>query len=237
MTADRERVDVESRLARRDDGYKPPPVNGPDMDPQEFVDAVREDNRTALSRLGSSKALYADTGGELEDEAVLGAAADRAHHAAEAFEAWGADESHGGAADLFAATADSERDHVETIADERGGYEPGDPPAVARHLRTVEGTAARLGAFVGWALAADNNAGQVVGYFVGQASPRTANAFRDLGEDYEAYLADAREVLANACGDDDRERAREAAGDAVAADYDDYFETLESLGVNPKPVC
>ncbi|PSP32394.1 rubrerythrin family protein [Halobacteriales archaeon QH_10_67_22] len=204
------------------------------MDPSEFVDAVREENKTALSRLGASKALYADTGGDLEDDAVLRAAADRAHHAAAVFETW-ADEESGAVADLFASAAASERDHVETVADHLDGYDPGDPPGVATHLEGVGDTDGRLGAFVGWVLAAGNNADQVVGYFVGQASPRTASTFREVSGDYDDYLDDAAAVVTETV--DDPERAREAAGAAVQADYDDYFETLEAMGVNPKPVC
>jgi len=208
------------------------------MDPQAFVDAVREDNKTPLSRLGASKALYADTGGEMDDEAVLAAAGDRAHHAAETLEGWADDESADAVADLFATAAETERDHAETVGDEHGDYEPGDPPAVQTHLRTVEGTVERVGALVGWALAAGNNADQVVGYFVGQASPMTASTFREVSDDFDGHVEGASEVLATVCeSDDDWERAREAAGETIAADYDDYFETLEELGVNPKPVC
>jgi hypothetical protein len=219
-----------------DDGFKPTPADRSGMNAQEFVDAVREDNKTPLSRLGASKALYADTAGEMDDDAVLAAAADRARHAAETFETW-ADEAEGEAADLFAAAAETERDHAETAADERGDDEPGDPPGVQTHLRDVEGTVERLGAFVGWALAAGNNTDQVVGYFVGQASPMTAGTFRDLSDDHDDFLERASAVLDAVGEGDDWERAREAAGEAIAADYDDYFETLESLGVNPKPVC
>jgi hypothetical protein len=204
------------------------------MDASEFADAVREDNKTALSRLGSSKALYADTGGNLEDEAVLAAAADRTAHAAETLETWAA-AADGEVAELFAETADRERDHVETIRGELGEYEAGDPPAVQTHLREVSGTDERLGAFVGWALAAGENASQVVGYFVGQASPGTASTFREVAGDYDDYVAAAVDALA--ADVDDWDAASEAAAAAVQADYDDYFETLESLGVNPKPVC
>ena len=207
------------------------------MDQEAFLDAVREDNRTALSRLGASKALYADTAGEIDDGSVLAAAGDRAHHAAETFGAWADDETDPDAADLFAAAAETERDHVETIAGEHGDYDPGEVPAVQTHLRGVEGTVERLGAFVGWALAAGNNTDQVVGYFVGQASPGTASTFRDVSDDHDEHVDSAGAVLADTCEEDDWERAREAAGAAIEADYDDYFETLESLGVNPKPVC
>ncbi|QLH76032.1 rubrerythrin family protein [Halosimplex rubrum] len=204
------------------------------MDSQEFVEAVREESATPLSRLGSSKALYADTEGEMDDDAVLGAVADRARFAAERFDAW-ADAESGDVSELFADAAATERDHAEAAADERGEYEPGEPPAVVAHLEGVSGTAERLGAFVGWALAAGNNADQVVGYFVGQASPRTASTFRAFGDDYDEYVERASELLA--AETEDPENAVAAAAAAIEADYEDYFETLEELGVNPKPVC
>ncbi|PSQ14952.1 rubrerythrin family protein, partial [Halobacteriales archaeon QS_7_69_60] len=49
----------------------------------------------------------------------------------------------------------------------------------------------------------------------------------------------ATELLAARCGDDDErwEQAREAASGAIQAAYDEYTERLESMGVNPKPVC
>ena len=207
------------------------------MNAQEFVDAVREDSKTPLSRLGASKALYADTAGEMDDDSVLAAVADRAHHAAETFETWAEEES-GEVADLFSAAAGTEREHAETAGEEHGDYEPGDPPGVQVQLRGVEGTVERLGAFVGWALAAGNNTDQVVGYFVGQASPMTASTFRGESDGHDDHVEDASEALESVCdGDEDWERAREAAGAAIAADYDDYVETLEGLGVNPKPVC
>ncbi|MFB6088126.1 MAG: rubrerythrin family protein [Haloarculaceae archaeon] len=207
------------------------------MDASEFTDAVRDENRTALSRLGSSKALYADTEGEMNAETILGAAADRAYHAAETFAAWADEESDEEAGDLFSSVAASERDHHETIVDERGEHEPGDPPAVQQHLRGVEETTARLGALVGWALTATRNTDQLVGYFVGQADPQTASTFRDISGDQEEYVDDAAGVLADVVADEEREDALAAASDAVQADYDAYFETLESLGINPKPVC
>lgn len=208
------------------------------MDGEQFVEAVREENRTALSRLGSSKALYADTGGEMDDDTVLTAAADRAHAAAETFDAWADDESHGEVQELFGSVAAAERDHCGTITAELDGYEPVDPPAVVDNLCGVGGTVERVGALVGWALAAGNNTDQLVGYFVGQADPGTAETFRGIGGEQEAYVADATAVLESVCaGDDDWTAALDAARGTVQADYDDYVATLESLGVNPKPVC
>ena len=78
------------------------------MTPEEFIEAVRDGNATALSRLGSSKSLYADTEGEMEAEEVLSAAASAEHHAAETYGTW-ADEAAGEIAEAFATTADEER--------------------------------------------------------------------------------------------------------------------------------
>ena len=102
------------------------------MDHTEFADNVREENRTPLSRLGSSKALYADTEGEMDDESVLAAAADRAHHAAETFATW-ADEESDEAADLFDDAAGTERvvelhgTHRYVSCDDCGDRRPADP--------------------------------------------------------------------------------------------------------------
>ncbi|PSQ14953.1 rubrerythrin family protein, partial [Halobacteriales archaeon QS_7_69_60] len=83
------------------------------MTPEEFTDAVRDANDTALSRLGSSKALYADTDGEMEAGEVLTAAATAEHHAAETYAAWADDAEADGDDELaaaFATTAEEERD-------------------------------------------------------------------------------------------------------------------------------
>ena len=208
------------------------------MNPEEFTDAVRGDNETALSRLGSSKSLYADTMGEMEAEEVLAAAATAEHHAAETYERW-AEEASGAFADAFAETAAEERDHYETVAGELDDHDPGDVPAVQEYLRGLDGDVERVGGFVGRTLAAEKSKEQLTGFFVGEADPQTASLFRGMGDDLEAQLERATDLLASECGDDEDcwERAREAAGGAIQAAYDEYTERLESMGVNPKPVC
>jgi hypothetical protein len=37
--------------------------------------------------------------------------------------------------------------------------------------------------------------------------------------------------------DDDRKRAAVAAGEAIDAAYAEYADSLDSLGIDPKPVC
>ncbi|MFB6217638.1 MAG: rubrerythrin family protein [Halobacteriaceae archaeon] len=207
------------------------------MTPDEFIEAVRSDNETALSRLGSSKSLYADTGGEMEPEAVLRAAADAEHAAAETFAAW-ADDEDGQAAAAFRTAAEEEQDHYDTVVAELDGHEPGEVPAIQTYLRDREGTVERAGGFLGRTLAAEKSKSQLAGFFVGQADPATADLFRDLGDDLDAQRERALDLLGAACdGEEDWERAREAAGGAIQAAYEEYTERLESMGVNPKPVC
>ena len=208
------------------------------MSTDEFLDDVRAANETALSRLGSSKSLYADTEGEMEAEEVLTAAATAEGHAAETYAAW-AETSDGDAAAAFETTADEERDHYETVAGELDDHEPGEVPAIQSYLRDLEDNVERLGGFVGRTLAAEKSKEQVTGFFVGDADPQTARLFRGMGDDLDAQLARATDLLEAACGDDEEcyERAREAASGAIQAAYDEYTERLESMGVNPKPVC
>ena len=209
------------------------------MTPEEFTEAVREANRTALSRLGSSKSLYADTMGDMDTDAVLGAAADAEHHAAETYAAWAESESDSAVAKAFETTADEERAHYETVAGELDGHEPGDdPPAIQEYLRSLDATVERLGGFVGRTLAADESKGQMTGFFVGQADTGTAQTFRDMGDDLDAQLERALDLLAERCeSEEDWESAQEAASGAIQAAYEEYTERLEGMGVNPKPVC
>lgn len=210
------------------------------MTPEEFTDAVRDENDTALSRLGSSKSLYADTAGEMTGDTVLAAAADAEHHAAETFASWADDEADPDAAAIFRDTADEEVDHRErVVAEIDGDHEPTDEvPAIQGYLRDLDGTVERLGGLVGRTLAAEKGKEQLTGFFVGEADPQTAGTFREMGDELEAQLERAVAGLADACDDDaDWERAREAASGAIQAAYEEYTERLESMGVNPKPVC
>jgi hypothetical protein len=204
------------------------------MNATDLVETVREDRKTELSRLGSSKSLYADTEGDLEPETVLAAAADAAHHAVETFDGWAEEDVDG----AFATAAESERDHYESIAGELDDHDPGEPPAVVEAIAQYETPVERLGGLVGWTLVAEKKDSQCSGFFTGQADPQTASLFRGFGDDYEATRETALEALEDACdGDDDWESATAAASEAVGAAYDEYFEVLEALGVNPKPVC
>ena len=198
------------------------------MNQSEFTEAVRDANETALSRLGSSKSLYALTEGEMEEDVVLARAADLSYYAAETFDGW-ADQH-----DVFATAADTERDHYETVVGKLDDHDPGESSAIYDTLADLDGIAARLGGLVGWTIVVGETTGQLTGYFTGQADPQTSQVFRGFGDDLDDVRDEALDALAE---DGDWDAAREAADAVVQDAYDEYFETLEDLGVNPKPVC
>ncbi|WP_049937864.1 hypothetical protein [Haloplanus natans] len=194
------------------------------MDGTTLVDTLTDDLETQLSRLGSSKWLYALTDGDMTGEAVRAAAAADAAAAAETFASWNADPF-----DALATSAADRRDAVDADAT------PADRHAHDA-LAALDDPVTRLGGALGYCLVLDRTVGQMVGFFVGDADPSTANQFRDLrdGVGRDRVL----DALDDACTtDDDWERAADAATTVVEAAYDDYVETLESMGVKPKNVC
>jgi hypothetical protein len=219
------------------DAYKRPPVESRTMNAADFVDSVRQAQQTELSRLGSSKSLYADTEGEMEEDAVLAAVADTFHHAAATFEDW-ADATDGPAAEFFADAADLAGEQYGTVAGELGDHEASTPSPLAESMQALDTAPERVAGVLGWTLVVENKTSQAVGFFVGQAAPGTASTFRDVRDAVESLADDAADTLADACATDaDEDLAHEAAVDTIQAAYDDYFDTLEDLGVNPKPVC
>jgi hypothetical protein len=227
------------------------------MNVDELSDAIRAARKTELSRLGSSKALYAATDGRLEGEAVLRAAAAAERAAAETFEAWAESEDDPATSEAFRETAREEAGHAERVREELGaengaddhhpgdgdgaGDGGGDPPAangLQAYLRGLDGTAERAGGLLGRVLVADESKSQYVGYFVGNADPTTAGVFRELRGDLDGQRERALDLLGAVCADgSDVEAAEAAALCAVDAAYEAHVAALESLGVDPKPVC
>ncbi len=209
-------------------------------DGEDFVERIESENQTELSRLGSSKSLYAATEGEIDVEPVLRATADAEYAAWQTFESWAESEEDDRAREVFEATAAEEEGHYETVVDELGGDHDseGTPPALHDYLRGLEDTPERLGGLVGRTLASDRSKSQVVGFFVGDADPQTATLFREFGDDLDDQMERALDALDAVCTDEDaRERAAEAATGAIEAAYEEYVEVLEGMGANPKPVC
>lgn len=206
------------------------------MDGDTFRQELRDEFETELARLGSSKALYAVTGGEMDGPSIRGAAAGEASAVGEILEEWAEDEADGKAAELFAAVAAAARTHAEESGAESERAEMGrelyDP--LARFDATLE----RVGGLVARQIVAGELAGQMVGYFVGDADPATADTFRSIRSDLGDDLDDATATLESVCEDDDDwARAREAGGAVIEAAYDYYVQQLESMGIKPKNVC
>jgi len=202
----------------------------------DLLEDVRDELNTELSRLGSSKSLYADTDGEMEPDAVLAAMADSAFYAAETAEGWA--EADDGYADLYATVAETVRAQYDAIVGELDAHDPGERPAALAVLRGFDDPLARLGGLLGWTLVADEKASQATGFFTGQADPNTAGRFRDFRGEYEELQGAVFDALDEAAGDDDAlAEVRSAAEQVVGAAYDEYVERLKAQGVNPKPVC
>jgi len=210
------------------------------MDPEDFVDAVTDDRSTELDRLGSEKALVAETGASLEPDDVLAAAAAAERRAEHTFEQWAADAVDEQVREAFADATDSEHDHYERIAAELADppTDP-EPDALHGHLRALEDPVDRVAAgLVGRPLASARTLLQVVNLFVNEADRRRADLFREIRGDTEAMPEEGAALLADRCvTDDEWERARTAATAAVDVSYDEYADRLAGMGLDPEPVC
>ena len=206
------------------------------MDGAEFADHVRAEKETALSRLGSSKSLYAATRGEMDEASVRAALAADARAARETFRTWAEDETSTDAADLFRDAADDAADHRADVAPDAS--DEFEASAVYDALDDYESTVSRLGGFVGRTLVLGKTLDQMVGFFVGNADPSAAQDFRGVRSDVETQRDAALGLLDTLCDTDaDWDAAAEAATGVVEAAYDEYVTTLESMGVQPKNVC
>ena len=201
------------------------------MNGDDLATTLRDDHETEFSRLGSSKAMYALTGGDMDGDAVRAAAATDALAFAAVLEGWGDD----AAATLYADLAGAARDRAAAVAD--------DPtldgqPRLYDALAGLDATPARLGGLLGRYLVVSEYASQMVGFFVGDADPMAANDFRDLRSELDAEHDRVVDALESACETDDEwTAARDAAERVIEAAYGDYVETLESMGIKPKNVC
>lgn len=210
------------------------------MDGTDVVAAVREAVATELDRLGSAKALVAATGANLDEEAVLEAAAESEALARDTFVAWSEQESNATAREAFERLADEEGGHYERIVAWLDS--PPDAPAsdpLHDHLRGVDGTVDRVGAgLVGRPLAASQSLLQFVSFYVNEASEDRADLFRDLRSDTDRSVERGATLLDEVCESEaDYERARDAAVETIEVAYAAYADRLEAMGVDPKPIC
>ncbi|WP_254838971.1 rubrerythrin family protein [Natronomonas marina] len=209
------------------------------MDGADFLETVRESNATALERLGSEKALVAVTDAALDRERVLETAAAAEARAVATFEAWTDDEADDRAREAFREVAASERDHYDRVC-ALGDVAAPDPPADALHayLRELDDTVERAAAgLVARPLVASRTLLQVISFFINESEAGAADVFRELRAETDEGVEAGAAVVAGVCDDADRERAETAAGRAIEAAYGEYVDSLEGLGIDPKPVC
>ncbi|MFW5935181.1 MAG: transcription antitermination protein [Halolamina sp.] len=206
------------------------------MNADTFRDDLRAARDTELSRLSSSKAVYALTGGEMDGDAVRAGTARELAALEPIFDDW-ADGGDGDAAALFA-------DATEFAAGYAGSFDGAvaaggaDRHVVADALAGREGELERLAAAAAAFLVLDELAGQLVGFFVGDADRKSADEFRTFRTELAEYGDEAADLLAARCESEaDEEAARDAGAAVVDGAYDWYVETLESMGVEPKNVC
>ena len=227
------------------------------MDADEFRHAVEDSTESELERLGSSKLLVALTDADLTTETVLRTVATGERAAMETFEAWADDEAHEDARRAFAEFRDEEREHYERVTDllEDGGDgdadgEAGDPEdeddvddetdvgPMHDRLRSLETTPERLGGAVGRALVGERTHLQVVSFFVNEGDERRADLFREFRTETTAQGDRARELLEDVCEEsEDWDRARGAAEGVIEVAYEAYADSLDDLGIDPKPIC
>ena len=224
------------QLSRRVDGYKRFAGQQCCMNGRDLATELRDGHETAFSRLGSSKAMYALTGGEMEAEQVRAAAADDALALAAVLDEWTASTAENGdIGALYSELADAARGHAASVVDDPS---LDDLPERYETLSRLESTPDRLGGLLGRYLVTLEHVGQMVGFFVGDADPMAADDFRGLRSDLEAERDRVADALDDVCeSNDDWDAARDAGDAVVEAAYDDYVETLESMGIKPKNVC
>jgi len=186
------------------------------------VRATLEDERqTALSRLGSSKALYATTRGAMDGPSV--AAANQA--LSEAIADRLADREASWATDL----EDRARSDAERVADLAGeSIDPLIDPPLDEDDET-------FGTLIGWATVAIRLAEQETGYFVGQAQPGDADTIRSVVESREAFRKRVCSAIENA--EVDRETVKASAIETVDTAYEAYVDRLDAEGIEPRSIC
>ncbi|MFB6084871.1 MAG: hypothetical protein ABEJ94_11580 [Halorientalis sp.] len=207
------------------------------MDEQQFLDRVRDGERTALERLGSDKALLAATGADLDTDTVLRVLAATELFHADAFRRWAEETDDERAVEAFETAAETASDHADRLDADLDAVPDGSGVETGVGGRDGDRERAAAG-LVGASLVLDRVLLQAVNFFVNEADERRADLIREVRSAIEDRRDAGLALLADSCASDDEwERAVAAAEDAIAAAYDDYVATLEGLGIDPKPVC
>jgi len=208
------------------------------MDGQTFLDELRDDHETELSRLGSSKAVYALTEGEMDSDTVRVGTARELHAVAPVLELW-AENGEAGADELHATVAAYLDDWADRL-DEDAGAPDGEEftHVTAEALEGYGDDLSRAAGLTAALLVLATVAEQLVGFYVGDADRKGAAEFRELRDDLRDHRDAAAGFLETCCTDEaDWAGAHEAAAGVVDGAYDWYVDTLEAMGIEPKNVC
>lgn len=208
------------------------------MDGQTFLDELRDEHETELSRLGSSKGVYALTDGEMDGDAVRAGIARELHAVAPVLERW-AEAADDDAADCYADVAASLADWADELGEEAAVPEGEEFTHVtAGSLAVPEDEGERAAALTAALLVLAKLSEQLVGFFVGDADRQGAATFRNLRDDLRTHRDDAAFLLDTLVpAEADWAEPHEVAAGVVEGAYDWYVGTLEAMGVQPKNVC
>lgn len=209
------------------------------MNAAEFTATLREECDRELDRLGSEKALIATTAAQLEDERVLESAARAERRAIQTFEGWSTTESDAEARATFERILGQERDHFDRIDAHLDGTPEAEEDALHTYLRDLDDAIERVAAgVVARSMVASRSLLQTINYFINESDESTADLFREIRRETDEQVESGADLLDDLCTDDDQwERARAAAVQTIQIAYEEYAESLEGMGIDPKPVC
>ena len=219
------------------------------MDASDLAATLRDDHETAFSRLGSSKAMYAITNGEMDGGIVRAAAAINADAISTVTDEWSdnnisdtdghvdeIDETDPDA--VFALIATDAGKRAMDLNPDISQKETVSRPRLYDVLESMETIASRLGGLLARSLITIEQVSQMVGFFIGNADTKTANEFRDLKSMIESDRDRILTALNSTCESDTAwEDAQNSADAVIEAAYDEYVDSLEQMGIKPKNVC
>lgn len=206
------------------------------MDGASLIERVRDEHETALTRLGSDKALIAATNATLEADAVRAVLAGTIAVGQRRLADWAdtADDSTlaealGGGRDRLHGLLD---DHDELGSSESRRH-------VSDPLEGIDGDLSRAAAgLIGFPMILDPLCLQAVNFFVNEADPVAADAIRAVRAEVADLQQAHRDTVAErATATDAEDEAVAAAGAVIDAAYTEYVDRLEAMGLDPKPIC
>ncbi len=210
------------------------------MDGETFLEGLHDAKRTELDRLGSDTLLLAHTEANLTESTVLEVAANSEYAARETFRTWARDESYDDVRAHFESVAAQEDEHYNLVVAELDEH---DPPGVAgpmhAYLRERDDTVERIATgMVARPLVSVRAHTQVINFFVNEAEQERADLFRSLKDDTAEVLDEGLALLEDHCADDEAwERARMTGEYLIQIAYDDFADSLQEMGLDPKPLC